>query len=104
MKLKIQTASAILFVLLLMIPVSGFAHDSGHETKGGHGSSERYEEGSGMKIHSEKHGEYTEHGEYTKHGEYEKHGKSSKYKEEGSGIKMHSEKSAKHKEEGSGSR
>ena len=98
MKLKIQTASAILFVLLLMIPVSGFAHDSGHETKGGHGSSERYEEGSGIKIHSEKHGEYTEH------GEYEKHGKSSKYKEEGSGMKMHSEKSAKHKEEGSGSR
>ena len=54
MKLKIQTASAILFVLLLMIPVSGFAHDSGHETKGDHGSSERYEEGSGIKIHSEK--------------------------------------------------
>ena len=63
MKIKIQTASAILFALLLMIPASGFAHDDEHEAKGGHGSSEQYEEGSGMKTHStkmysKKHGEY----------------------------------------------
>ncbi|MDP7557485.1 MAG: hypothetical protein QF687_06335 [Nitrospinaceae bacterium] len=97
MKIKIQTAPAILFALLLMIPVSGFAHDDEHEAKGGHSSSEQYEEGSGMKTHSTK--MYSE-----KHGEYKKQGKPSEYKDEGSDTKKHPVKSAKHQEEGSGSR
>ena len=113
MKRRTHTASAVLFAFLLVLPGSVLAHDDEHQAKDGHDSSEFYEEGSGMKMHSEKHGEYKEHGEYEKHenpsgrteegssmkmkeknhadyqehGEYEKHGKPSEHAEEGSGMR-----------------
>ena len=113
MERKVNTLSIALFTSLLMLPGALWAHDDEHQTEGGHGSPELYEEGSGMKMHSEKNGAYKERGEQ---GEHEK---SSEYMEEGSGMKMHSgengahqkhgkqvkqEKSSDHMEEGSGMR
>ena len=113
MERKVNILSIALFTFLLMLPGALWAHDDEHQTKGGHGSPELYEEGSGMKTHSEKNGAYKERGEQ---GEHEK---SSEYMEEGSGMKMQSEKhgeheghaehnkhekSSEHMEEGSGMR
>ena len=81
MKRRTHTASVVLFAFLLVLPGSVLAHDDEHQTKGGHGSSELHEEGSGMKIHSEKNDAYKEH------DEYDKHEKSSGHMEEGSGMR-----------------
>ena len=81
MKRKFYTVSIVLFIFVLMLPGSSLAHDDEHQAKGEHGSSELSEEGSGMKLHSEKHGKYKER------GEYEGQGRSSEHMEEGSGMR-----------------
>ena len=81
MKRRVQTVSIALFTFLLVLPGSISAHDDEHQAKGGHGSSDFYEEGSGMKIQSEKNSMHNEH------DEYDKHGKSSEHMEEGSGMR-----------------
>ena len=86
MKRRTHIASIILFTFLLVLPWPILGHDDEHQAKGGHGSSELYEEGSGMKVQSEK------------HGEYEEHRQSSEYMEEGSGMKVHSKKHGEDKE------
>ena len=113
MKRRMLISPAILFLLILIVPVPTLAHDNEHKAKDDHRSPGQYEEGSGMKTHSKKHGDYQEHGEYEKHenpsglteegsnmkmkeknhadyqehGEYEKHGKPSEHAEEGSGMR-----------------
>ena len=54
MERKVNILSIALFTFLLMLPGALWAHDDEHQTEGGHGSPELYEEGSGMKMHSEK--------------------------------------------------
>lgn len=94
MKRKVHTIFIALFTFLLVLQGSILAHNDEHQTKSGDGSSELHEEGSGMRNHSEKNGEYKEH------GDYDKHEKSSEYYEEGSGMKVHSKKNGDYKEHG----
>ena len=57
-KNKVHATFVILLAFLFLLPGPILAHDEEHQAKDVHGSSEIYEEGSGMKMHS---GEQTEY-------------------------------------------
>ena len=91
MHCKIQSMTIALFIFLLLLPGTILAHDGEHKSQGEDSSSKHYEEGSSMKMQSDK---YDDH---KKTSAGYKHEKSYEHLDEGSSNKMRYEKHEVHK-------
>ena len=81
MRCKIQSITVALFISSLVLPGKILAHDGEHKSQGEHSSPKHYDEGSGMKMHSEK---YDDHKNVDKH---DNHGEPYTHLGEGSGMR-----------------